>query len=148
MDERDIDIDPAHLLAWLRAGRAAGDRALTVRATRDYRSADLPNPQLLGIGEETDLAELTAVGVLELAPADSSDGWSLELRVEDELGAHTPDDESVADEPEEIDLDAFEADFVTPARGTVFGLARFESEAARARFEALFADLLSDRHRP
>jgi hypothetical protein len=146
MDERELDIDPVHLLAWLRAEGAAAERTLSVRATRDYFARDVPHPELLRIGEETELAELCAVGVLDIRPADASDGWSLEVRVEDELGPHTPDDESVDGEAEQIDLDAFEADFIAPRRGTVFVAARFESEAARLRFEALFADLLSDRH--
>lgn len=148
MEERELDINPAHLIAWLRAELAAGDRAVAVRATRDYLASDLAHPELLRIGEETELAELTAVGILEVTPTDSADGWVLELRVEDVLGAHTPDDESVADGAEEIDLDAFEADFVSPGRGTVFAVARFDTEAAEARVEALLAALLSNRHGP
>lgn len=146
MQERELDIDPAHLAAWLRAELEGGSRAVSVRASREYLATALAHPELVGIGEETELAELTAVGILEVNPTDASEGWALEVRVEDELGPHTPDDESVAGESEEIDLDAFEADFLAPGRGTAFVVARFQSEAAQARFAALFADLLSDRH--
>lgn len=104
--EREIDVSARHLLDWLRADHPG----LTVRATREYLWEGAPT----GSGEvdaEDDLEVATTLGLVEVRPQHASN-WVLRLRVENPLACHLPDDGSVPDEPEEIDLDEFETCFL------------------------------------
>ena len=79
-------------------------------------------------------------------PAGEGDGWRLTVRVEDVVGPHTPEEESVPDSPEEIALDDFGADFIAPDRGTAYVSVITETSEAKHRFGQIFADLVRGRH--
>lgn len=76
----------------------------------------------------------------------AQNGWLLQVRVEDVVGPHAPEDESVPDIPEEIDLDDFSAEFIAPDRGTIYVTVDAETPEAKRRFDRMFADLIRDRH--
>lgn len=113
--EREIDVSARHLIDWLRADPAG----LTVRATREYLWDDAPVAgdldEAAGLDSDDEIEVATTVGLVEIRPAirpESGSGWVLRVRVENPLACHLPEDGSVPDEPEEIDLDEFEACFL------------------------------------
>ncbi|HVL19893.1 MAG TPA: hypothetical protein VM422_02725 [Amaricoccus sp.] len=109
--EREIDVSARHLIDWLRADPAG----LTVRATREYLWDGAPlagDPEeAAGLDSDDEIEVATTVGLVEVRPERGS-GWVLRVRVENPLACHLPEDGSVADEPEEIGLDEFEACFL------------------------------------
>jgi len=113
--EREIDVSARHLIDWLRAGPAG----FAVRATREYLWDSEPAAsgpgEPAGLDSEDEIEVATTVGLVEVRPARHAEagcGWVLRVRVENPLACHLPEDGSVADEPEEIDLDEFEACFL------------------------------------
>lgn len=104
--EREIDLSARHLVGWLRAGQPG----LSVRVTREYLWDGVPasSPE---VDSEDDLEVATTVGLLEVRPL-RGDDWVLRLRIDSPLACHLPQDGSVPEEPEEIDLDEFEACFL------------------------------------
>lgn len=104
--EREIDVSARHLVAWLRAGPPG----VVVRATREYLWDGAP-AAAEDLDAEDELEVATTIGVLEVRPA-SAHAWVLRLRVENPLACHLPDDGSVSEEPEVIDLDEFESCFL------------------------------------
>lgn len=113
--EREIDISARHLVGWLRADPGG----LSVRATREYLWDSAPvasgpeDPARLDSEDGIEVA--TTIGLVEVRPAarqEAGGGWVLRVRVENPLACHLPEDGSVPDEPEEIDLDEFEACFL------------------------------------
>jgi hypothetical protein len=104
--EREIDVSARHLLKWLKAGPPG----VEVRATREFVWDGAP-VAAEELDTEDELEVATTVGLLEVRPAHGH-AWMLRLRVENPLACHLPEDGSVSDEPEEIDLDDFEACFL------------------------------------
>ena len=134
-------------MRWLGAEKKAGraDR-LDVRATREYSAEPVADPAGAGLGGDEDVAMLTTIGTLEVRPTGGGPRWTLRVRIEDEVGPHLPDDESVPEDAEEIDLEAFEADFVAPDSGTAFVSLEAETPRARQDFDRLLSEMLADRH--
>ena len=145
MATHELDVRADQIVQWLKDERAAG-RPVGIRTMREYVTEPLPDREEAGLSEETDASSLMTVGILEAWPVGEEDGWRLQVRVEDALGPHTPEDESVSDRTEEIDLDDFEAEFIAPDRGTVFTSVTTDTPSAKRRFDRLFANLLRDRH--
>lgn len=146
MERCDIDVAPHQIVAWLKTELRSGRRALDIRATRDYVAAEAANLENAGIGLDTDLVPMMLIGTLEIRPRDDLQEWKLELRAEDPLGDHIPEDHSVAAIPEEIDLDAFDAAFVAPDRAIINARLYAETPEARERFDGVLADIIRDRH--
>lgn len=146
MTQYELDTAADQIVRWLKGELAAG-RSFEIRATREYVTEPVGNREEAGLSEETDAASLMTIGVLEAWPTGTENGWRLQVRVEDIVGPHTPEEESVPAGPEEIDLDDFEADFIAPDRGTVFVSVEAETPEAKRRFDRVFADLVRDRHR-
>jgi len=142
-DELDLTAD--QIVQWLKDEIASG-RPVDIRTTREYVTEPLPDREETGLSEETDASSRMTVGILEAWPVGADDGWRLRVRVEDILGPHAPEDGSVPDRPEEIDLDDFEAEFVAPDRGAVFVSVTTETPLGKRRFDQVFANLLRDRH--
>ena len=143
--EREIDLLPRHLVAWLRADRAAGGLArLQVRATREFLAEDGP-ATAEGLDADDEIAVVTTVGLLEVAPAAGPANWVLRLRIEDGLGAHLPEDGSVPDGPEEMALDDFAACFLDCDADAAVTLETATAADGRG-FERVFARILADRH--
>lgn len=137
--EREIDLSARHLLQWLRAGQPG----LRVRATREYLWDGVPvsSPE---VDAEDELEVATTVGLLEVRPLRGED-WVLRLRVDSPLACHLPEDGSVPEEPEEIDLDEFEACFLDEETGD--GAVTVEADRhpdARA-FDKVLAAILASR---
>lgn len=142
--EREIDLAPRHLVAWLKDEAAGG--ALAIQATREFLAEDTPASGD-GLDAEDGIAVQTTVGLIEVSPRAGACRWTLRLRIEDPVGCHLPDDGSVPDGPEEIGLEDFEACFLTgdDPDGTVT-IEADDHDAARA-FDRLLARMLADSHR-
>lgn len=109
--EREIDVSARHLLHWLRTAPCG----LRVRATREYIWEGEP-ASAESLDREDELEIATTVGLLEVRPgkgAGEGNGWIVRLRVENPLACHLPDEGSVPDDGEEIDLDEFEDCFLS-----------------------------------
>lgn len=146
MTEYELDVAGDQIVHWLKSELAAGRRPVEIRATREYTTEPVTDMEAFGLSDEADVASLVTIGLLEVRPTGEHNGWLLRVRVEDVVGPHTPEDESVPDVPEEIDLDDFEADFVTPDRGTTYVSVGAETPKAKRHFDRMFADLIRDRH--
>ena len=142
--EYDLDVDADHLVEWLKQDiQAAGKKRFDVSASRVFVSGAGGDSG----GENAEIAEIAAVGVLEVKPMpDSAGRWLLRIRVEDVIGPHLPDNGSVPDEPEELTLAGFEADFIAPDRGTAFVTLEVETGEDEKLFGEFFTDLQSDHH--
>ena len=147
MAEYGLDIDPYQIVRWLGTERKAGrgDR-FDVRATREYSAEPLADPAEAGIDDDQDVASLTTIGTLEVRPTGGGPRWTLRVRIEDVVGSHLPDDESVPEDAEEIDLDAFEADFIAPDSGTAYVSLEAGTAQARQDVDRLLSMKLADRH--
>jgi hypothetical protein len=143
-----VDIAAEQVVRWLLDEQRSGPLPVEIRATRRYVSEPLDRPEDVGLGDDdqADLGDVLAVGILEVSPPPGKNGWVLSIRIEDPLGPRTPEDEPVPEGEEEIDLETFEAEFNAPGRATDEVTLDAETAEARAHFEALFADLLRDRH--
>lgn len=147
MTEHGLDIDAGQIVRWLKDDAAAGRRRkLDIRATREYATEPVANADEAGLGEDDEAAALAAIGLLEVRPRDVGHDWVLRVRVEDVVGPHLPDDESVPEDAEEIDLDAFQSDFILPDRGMVEVSVRVETAAAKRAFDRLLKEMITDRH--
>jgi hypothetical protein len=138
--QRDVDLTPRQLIAWLRTDGAGGaSRKLDWRASREFLAEPATGA---GIDAEDGLEALFTVGTIEVVPRGGGPRWALTLRIEDEVGSHLPDDGSVPEDPEPLDLDAFERAFV-PLDGGAEPPAEVildvDDAAARRHFERLFA---------
>jgi hypothetical protein len=147
MTEYGLDVTADQIVHWLKDDLAAGRRQpLEIRATREYISEPVANLEEAGLSEDAEVDSLTTVGILEAKLFGVEDSWVLRVRVEDEVGLHVPEDESVPDFPEEIDLDTFDADFVAPDRGTAYVTLYADTPQAKKAFDRVFAELIVDRH--
>ncbi len=141
-----IDIAPEQLLRWLKTELSNRPNELSIRAEREFVAAPV-DKESAGIGADTDITSVAAVGRLEVRPAEPSDGWILRMRAEDQLGDHIPGDRSVDEEAEEIDLEAFEKLFLDPSgRAFIETVLVAETTEAARRAGPMFADILIDRH--
>jgi hypothetical protein len=95
--------------------------------------------------EREDLREIATIATLDIAPAHASDGWSLSVVVEDEIGPHSLGAGSEREE-EQIDLGAFYSSFIRPGRGIAAVSAEVEGHAARARLAQLLHLIETNRH--
>ena len=68
------------------------------------------------------------------------------MRVDDVVGPHLPDDHSVPEDAEEIDLDTFYVEFIAPDRGTIYVSLLAETPQDRHAFDRLLAEMTTDRH--
>jgi hypothetical protein len=144
--EREIDLMPRHLLDWLKDERGRGGvRRLEVRATREFVAEDGP-AVAEGLDAEDGIAVVTTVGLLEVAPAAGNGHWVLRLRIEDTLASHLPEDGSVPDVPEAIDLAEFESCFLAAGDPEATITLEAGSPAAARSFERVFARILTGRH--
>ena len=147
MAEYELDIAADQIVHWLRDEVASKSPRLEIAATREYTADSIESFEAAGVSADTDVASLVTVGTLEVKPAGGKDGWLLRVRVEDVVGPHVPEDESVSDIPEDIDFDGFYDDFVAPDQGTVSVTVTAETPEAKRRFDRIFNDLIRDRHR-
>ncbi len=150
MDIHPVDIPAEQIVRWLIDDYPSSRHELRISATRSYIVSRITEAQerrrRLGDEEMEDLSEITAVGVLEVAPLHAHDGWILRVEVEDELSDRLPEDEDAPDEPEEIDLAAFARLFTERDTGLAFVSVEAENAQAWARCAVLLKDIENDRH--
>ena len=104
METYPIDADPAQILQSLTIECEAAPAAFRIDAwrTKEIRPIAVRREDHLGDEEREDLTEIATVATLEIAPAQASDGWMLEIVVEDEVGPRIPD-QSIAAEGEQVE---------------------------------------------
>lgn len=147
MTEYPLDLDAGQIVHWLMDESSAMRRKkLDVRATREYATEPVAHPGEVGVGEDEEVATLTTVGVLEVRPLDAAHSWIMRMRVDDVVGSHLPEDESVPEDAEEIDLEAFYRDFIAPDTGTAFVSLSAETAQGKGAFDRLHAQIVADRH--
>lgn len=148
MPERELDINASQLVHWLKSEKTtSGGKNFEIRATREYVVEPIPDPEEAGFSAEAELASVTVIGTLEIKSVQAQYPWLLRVRIEDVVGPRAPIDEDDPEEPEEINMDAFDEEFIRPDRGAVFVSLETKTEQAEEDFNLLFADLLRDRHR-
>jgi len=147
MTEYDIDLDPAQIVHWLRDDLAARRRRkLDIRATREYVATPVTDRMTAEVADDDDVSVLTTVGVLEVRPVEAEHAWVLRLTVEDLVGPHLPDDESVPEDPEPIDLDTFFEEFIAPDNGVAYASLEATTPQAKRSFDRLFSEMITERH--
>jgi len=146
MTRYDLDTSAEQVVGWLKDEMAAGKQLFQIRATREYVREPVRDREGAGFDEDTDTSSLLTIGILDAWPTGVEDVWRLQIRVEDIVGPHTPEEESVPTGPEEIDLDDFEANFIAPDRGTTFVSVEVDTSEAKQRFDNVFSDLIRNQH--
>lgn len=146
MLEYGIEIPADQIFHWLKDELASGRQRFVCRATREYVADVLGKVENTDIDEDYGIQLITTTGTLEISPEGAANGWLLKVYVEDVVGPHIPEDGSVPAEPEEIQLDDFYAQFIAPDNGTVFVTVNAESKSAKARLDAVLAEIMEDRH--
>lgn len=148
MAEYTVDVAAEDIVRWLKLRSRSPGPGYDVRATREHVAEDGSSLERAGIAEDEDLVPVVALGSLEVEPAGGAEGWTLYVRVEDPLGARSLEEEEIALGAADIDLDAFEAEFLTPRQGEVYVWAAAESDEAKARLERFLAAVREGRHGP
>lgn len=147
MKTQILDIDAQQIVRWLLDEERRGTKRFTVVATRSYLVEPLTEAERQGLGEEEaeDLSDVLAIGVLEVRQQADA-GWVLRLRVEDRIGPRSPvEEEEFAEEEEQIELEAFEAEFIRPERGIADVSLEVRDAQAEGRFTRLFKAMLRDK---
>jgi len=147
MTQYPLDIAAEQVVRWLMQETRDAGRQWRIHATREYVRDEDADLATFGLSSEADVASLITVGALEAELPGEHPVWRLRIRVEDVVGPHIPDDESVPEGPEEIDLETFEADFVLPDRGTAYVNIEAETEDGIRHFNRLYGQLIRDQHR-
>ena len=147
MTEFPLDLHAGQIVRWLMDDLSAGRKTkLEVHTTREYATDPVAYPEEVGVGEDEEVAALTTIGLLEVRPLDAVYAWILCVRVEDMVGSHLPEDESVPEGAEEIDLEAFYRDFIVPGTGTAFVSVSAETAQGKLAFDRLHSEILANRH--
>lgn len=148
METISLDLEAPQIVRWLLEEQRRGTLRFNVLATRAYVAEPLETAEQQRLGEDDgELSDVVAVGTLEVTPPLRGDGWVLRIRVEDRLGPRLPEDEDAPQEEEEIDLAAFEAEFILPDRGVAEVVLDYENAQAKTRFNRVFKQMLTDAHR-
>jgi hypothetical protein len=144
MESYPVDIDPSQVVRWVKSEQERSPSTFRISARRSREVREIPARSELHLGDEEreDLTEIATIGILEIAPARTADGWRLRVIVEDEIGPRISEGEmasvmaSVAEQ--QIDLGAFYHQFIRPGRG------KYEYHALPdARFWPVFFDPLA-----
>jgi len=148
MESIAIDLTPGQIVRWLLDEDRLHGFDLLVNATRSYRTGQLSSEERgsLDDGEEEALSETCEVGILEVRPRHEPHRWVLRIRVEDDIGPRVPEDESVSEAEEEIDLGAFYEEFIKANRGTAEASAEVASAADKAGIARLLEAIIRDTH--
>jgi len=148
MESIAIDLAPEQIVRWLMDENRRDACDLLINATRSYRTGELSDEERgsLDDGEEAGLSESCEVGILEVRPRREPHRWVLRIRVEDDIGPRVPEDESVVEEEEEIDLDAFYEEFIKGNRGTAEATAEVDGAAGKASINEFLGAMLKDLH--
>lgn len=142
MEDYAIDLPAETVVGWIVQTFKKGGSGLLTNAWREYVLDESFAGKKSGY-EETAVQEVIPVGSLEVVPEHQPESWVLRVRVEDDLGDRIPPDEDALEAPEEISLDQFWQEFISPLRGVA---SIWVSASGRAEKEA-FDDFLTDLER-
>jgi len=148
MESFPVDIDPAQVVRWIMAERAAAPFLLKATARRATEVREIPARSEFHLGDEEreDLSELATIATLEIGPAHERDGWHLTVTVEDEIGPRaTGDGPGVAAE-QQIDLGTFYNEFIRPGRGMANVVAEVDSPSAKLNVTRLLEAIERNQH--
>ncbi len=148
METYPLDIAPEQVVHWLLDEERVHAFDLFVRALRAYQPAELRGGKSRRLSEEdrAELSDIVEVGLLEVTPGQHSSLWTLRVRVEDDIGERLPEDEAAPAGEEEIDLIAFDQDFIQADRGVTYVSVEVAGPAAKASFERVLNAMRTDRH--
>jgi hypothetical protein len=143
-----VDVEAKQIVRWLIEEERRSAFGLLVTATRSYRRNALGAGEDSSLGdiEREDLSEMTEVGLLEVTPRQKPGGWTLRIRVEDDIGPGLPEDEPAPTGDEEIDLATFYEEFMTEDRGLAEVSAEVSDPNAKTSLGLLLDAILTDRH--
>jgi hypothetical protein len=143
-----VDVEAKQIVRWLMDEERRRAFDLLVNATRSYEREELEAGEegKLGDAESEDVSEISEVGLLEVMPRKEPSRWTLRVRVADDIGPRTPEEEPVPTEDEEIDLPTFYEEFIAADRGLAEVSAEVEGPAAKANLTRLLDAILEDRH--
>ncbi len=149
METYPVDIDPQQLVRWVKAEHEASPATLRVAASRSREVREIPARRETHFGdqEREDLTEVATVATLEIAPARTSDGWRINLVVEDEAGPRVSDWDGSGEEGRSIDIGTFYNEFIRPGRGIANVTAEVEGPVARARVTRIIHAIEKNLHR-
>ena len=142
------DIDPKQIVRWFKAECEAAPSSFRISARRGREMREIPSRTEFHLGDEEreDLSEIATIATLEIAPAHATDGWSLTIELEDEIGPRVGRGETTAEGEQPIDLGVFFSEFIRPDRGLATVSAAVEGPAARRRLDRLLAMIETNRH--
>lgn len=148
MQSQPVDIDPEQVVRWIRAELAAAPTAFRVIASRsaDVREIRAGSIPPLGEEETKDLSERVVLAALTIEPT-HTEGWRLNIVVEDDVGPQLDSDAETVETEDEIDLDTFYEEFIRPGRGIAYVTAEVESPQDRSRLTRLLSRIERDVHR-
>jgi len=147
METYPVDLDASQIVRWLIEEQRRGTLQFSITATRSYVVEAFERADLDQMGEDAaDLNDVLAIGALEVRPPNGKNGWLLRIRVEDRVGPRLPEDEDAPDGEEEIDLQAFEADFIKPDPDAAEVSLEAENAHGKASFTKLFNHMLRNEH--
>lgn len=149
MESVAVDLAPNQVVRWLLDEGRLHAFDLLVNATRSYQVNVLSPEDRAGFNEdeEKDLSAISEIGILEVRPRDNPHRWTLRVRVADDIGPRTPEDEPVPEGEEDIDLPTFYEEFIRDNRGIAEVSAEVEGPAAKESLNRILAAMLTDRHK-
>jgi hypothetical protein len=146
MEAYSVDIDAGQIIRWVKAECDLTPSAFRIAARRAGIPQEIPLQGELHLGdiEREDLSEVETVATLDIAPAHASEGWLLNITIEDELGPRLVGEGS--GEEQVIDLGTFAKEFIRSGRGTASVTAGVQDAAAKARLTKLLNAIETNRH--
>ncbi len=139
MDEYAIDIPPDEVLGWVREDAGRTTPRLIVRASREYRVETDFDREAAGIGEDEDLALVTACSVMNVMPMRGRRGWVLQLRAEDSIGLRFVSDEETYEIDEDLPVDALMTEFSAAGNRGIEVMLSTDDGVAWKRFQRWLA---------
>ncbi len=147
MQEFPVDVAPEQILRWIKAELSDRPHEFHVAAEREFVAAEDLDRASIGIGPDTDVASVAMVGVVEIRSAKAAEEWVLRVRAEDVVGDHLPEDHSVEDSAEAIDIETFEKLFLNPpGQSTISAVLLAPSARVVAHLSPMFEDIRKNRH--
>lgn len=148
METYPVDLDPAQVVRWIKSEHETSPSMFRIAARRSREVREIPLRRELHLGDEEreDLSEIATVATLEIAPVQASEGWSLRVVVEDEIGPRISEGGMTSEEEQQIDLGTFYHEFIRPGRGSANVIAEVDGPTARARVTGLLHAIEKNRH--
>lgn len=143
-----VDVEPEQIVKWVMAEHRMRPSALKIAARRTVEERAIPLRKELHLGDDDreDLSEIAVNAILEVAPANASDGWLLKVLVEDESGPRPAYPQADAQPEQQIDIGTFYKEFMRSGRGTATVIAEVENSGAERRIRRLLDDVIVNRH--